>query len=131
MKLATKLKNGTRNVMNTVRGAFRGELKSVRSETGVQSMQIEGLSGETVQDAENYQQFGFTSNPPAGTKVVVLPLGGATSHGIIIATEHASFRVAGLAGGEVAIYDQSGSTIILKQGKVIEIDCDEFKRKTK
>lgn len=131
MKLATKLKNSTHSVLTTVRAAFRGKLNMTKSANGIQSMQIDGLNGETIVDAENYQQFGFTSNPPSGTKVIVLPLGGATSHSVIIATENASFRVAGLKGGETAIYDQSGSTIVLKNGKIIEIDCDEIIIKTK
>ncbi|HHF6872898.1 TPA: phage baseplate assembly protein V, partial [Haemophilus influenzae] len=32
-----------------------------------------------------------------------------------------------LQGGEVAIYDESGSSIVLKKGRLIEIDCDVLK----
>ena len=73
------------------------------------------------------QQFGLTSVPPAGTQVVVLPMGGETTHSIVIATENGSFRVKNLQSGEVAVYDESGSSIILKKGRLIEIDCDVLK----
>ncbi|MEE6042812.1 phage baseplate assembly protein V, partial [Avibacterium paragallinarum] len=63
---------------------------------------------------------------PTGTQAVIIPIGGQTSHGIVIATENGAFRVKNLQGGEVAIYDQSGSTIVLKQGRLIEVDCDNF-----
>ena len=32
-----------------------------------------------------------------------------------------------MKSGETAVYDESGSTIILKQGRLIEIDCDILK----
>ena len=75
------------------------------------------------------QQFGFTSVPPANTQAVIIPIGGQTSHGIVISTENGSFRVKNLQGGEVAVYDESGSSIVLKKGRLIEIDCDVLKIK--
>ncbi|HHF1625707.1 TPA: phage baseplate assembly protein V, partial [Haemophilus influenzae] len=35
--------------------------------------------------------------------------------------------VKNLQGGEVAVYDESGSSIVLKKGRLIEIDCDVLK----
>ena len=87
---------------------------------------MQGLADETLQDVEQLQQFGFTSHAPAGSEMIVLPLGGDTTHGIVIASEHGSFRVKNLQGGEVAVYDQSGSSIVLKQGRLIEMDCDNL-----
>ena len=87
-------------------------------------MQVQGLADETLQDLEQLQQFGFTSHAPAGTDVVVIPLGGDTSHGIVVAAEHGSYRIKNLRPGEVAVYDQSGSSIVLKNGRLIEVDCD-------
>lgn len=45
------------------------------------------------------QQFGLTSMPPAGTQVVVIPIGGATTHSVVVATENGNFRVKNLKGG--------------------------------
>lgn len=125
--LGRKLQEKINNTLYDVRLAFRGVLNLVKSADNIQKVQVSGLAEETLQDVEFMQQFGFTSVPPAGTQVVVLPVGGKTTHSIVIATENGSFRVKKLQGGEVAVYDQSGSTIILKQGRLIEVDCDVFK----
>lgn len=131
MKLANKIKSMTQNLSNSIRLPFRGVLSATKSDQKIQGMQIKGLDGETIQDAEFYQQFGFTSNPPAGTNVIILPLNGNTSHGVIIATENGSFRVQSLKPGEACVYDQSGSTITLKNNKIVDIECDELNIKCK
>lgn len=130
-QFSKQLKDIAKNVQDGSRNAFRGVLNLVKSNPKHQLTQVSGLSGEVLQDVEIMQHFGFTSVPPQGAQGVILPLGGKTTHGIVIATEHGTFRVAGLQGGEVAIYDESGSTIILKKGRVVEIDCDNFMIKCK
>lgn len=111
--------------MTGIRSAFRGMMNLVNSAEGIQKVQVSGLADETIADVEFMQQLSLTSVPPVGTQVVVIPIGG-TTHSVVVATKHGSFRVRNLKGGEVAIYDQSGSTIILKQGKLIEVSCNKF-----
>ena len=83
-----------KQAFNTVRQGFRGKVARVQAGGGVQKIQVEGLDGETVQDLEHAENFGFTSNPPAGSDCVVVPLGGKTSHGIIVTTTNgASLRL--------------------------------------
>jgi phage baseplate assembly protein V len=110
-----------RRALAQVRQAFRGVLTRCDGAPAVQLVQVDGLSGEQLQDAELMQQFGFTSNPPPGTMVVVLPVGGRTAHGIVIACEHGQYRLHGLIPGETAIYNQWGDYCILKAGHVAEI----------
>lgn len=126
-RLGQVIKQHTETALGAVRQAFRGKLNLVNSADNIQKVQVSGLADETLQDVELMQQFGLTSVPPAGTQVVVLPMGGETTHSIVIATENGSFRVKNLKSGETAVYDESGSTIILKQGRLIEIDCDILK----
>lgn len=130
-KLAKQTKEVAKGVQDGVRAAFRGVLNLVKSGSDIQQVQVSGLADETIQDLELMQHFGFTSVPPAGTQVVVIPLGGKTTHGIIVATENGSFRVKNLKNGEVAIYDSSGSTIILKNNRVIDVECDAYNVKCK
>ncbi|MDD6911321.1 phage baseplate assembly protein V [Actinobacillus minor] len=130
-KLAKQTKEVTKNVQDGVRAAFRGGLNLVKSGSDIQQVQVSGLADETIQDLELMQHFGFTSVPPAGTQAVVIPWGGKTTHGIIVATENGSFRVKNLKNGEVAIYDSSGSTIILKNNRVIDVECDAYNVKCK
>ncbi|BFU64704.1 phage baseplate assembly protein V [Rodentibacter abscessus] len=128
-RLNQAIQQKAQNVTNGIRQAFRGILNLVQSADNIQKVQISGLADETLQDVELMQHFGFTSVPPANTQAVIIPIGGQTSHGIVIATENGAFRVKNLQGGEVAVYDESGSSIVLKQGKLIEIDCDTLKIK--
>ena len=126
-RLGQAIRQHTESALGAVRQAFRGKLNLVNSADNIQKVQVSGLADEILQDVELMQQFGLTSVPPAGTQVVILPMGGETTHSIVIATENGSFRVKNLKSGETAVYDESGSTIILKQGRLIEIDCDILK----
>ncbi|CDF98869.1 Putative Phage baseplate assembly protein V [Avibacterium paragallinarum JF4211] len=125
-RFSQAIQQTAQTTLNGVRQAFRGMLNLVKSTDNIQKTQVSGLADETLQDVELMQHFGFTSVPPAGTQAVIIPIGGQTSHGIVIATENGAFRVKNLQDGEVAIYDQSGSTIMLKNGRLIEVDCDNF-----
>ena len=126
-RLSQAIQQKAQGAVDEIRQAFRGVLHLVKSADNIQKVQASGLADETLQDVEFMQQFGFTSVPPANTQAVILPIGGQTTHGIVIATENGSFRVKNLQGGEVAVYDESGSSIVLKKGRLIEIDCDVLK----
>lgn len=125
-KFLNQVGQSARNTVDSTRNAFRGVLNLVKSNLGIQQVQVSGLADETLQDVELVQHFGFTSSPPKGCEAVILPVGGRTTHSIVVATEHADFRVKALKSGEVAIYDQSGSSVVLKHGKIIEIQCDQL-----
>lgn len=113
-----------------VRQTFRGVLTLVKAAGAVQLVQLDGLAGEQLQDNELFQHYGYTSNPPAGTMAIVLPIGGKTSHGVIIATEHGSYRLKNLKSGEVAIYSDEGDSVILKRGRLIEATTQTFRLNT-
>ena len=104
-----------------IRQAFRGVISGVDSSGPVQIVQGEGLSGEALADLEYMQHYGYTSNPPDGSMKVILPIGGRTSHSIIIATEHGEYRMKSLARGEVAISTDEGDSIVLNRGRVINV----------
>lgn len=110
-----------RRALASVRSAFRGVISGVASDGPVQIVQGEGLSGEAMTDLEYMQHYGYTSNPPDGSMKVIVPIGGMTSHSIIIATEHGAYRVKSLARGEVAIYTDEGDSIVLNRGRMINI----------
>ena len=84
--MAKRVGQTAREVGDVVRAAFRDKFTLVVSSEPVQRVQLSGLADETLQDLEQLQEFGFTSAPPEGTEAVVIPLGGATSHGVIVAT---------------------------------------------
>lgn len=129
--MAQRTTQAAHKVVDGIRQAFRGKLTLTQTADPIARVQVLALADETLQDLEQFQQFGFTSHAPSGTEVIVVPLGGDTTHGIVIASENGSFRVKNLQSGEVAVYDASGSSIILRQGKLIEIDCDTLHIKAK
>lgn len=125
-RFAQAIQNSAQGAVNAVRQALRGVIQTLDSADSIQKAQVSGLADELLQEVEVVQQFGFTSHPPAGSQAVVIPIGGESSHSVVIGTENASFRIKGLGSGEVAIYDQSGSSIVLRAGRVVAIDCDTF-----
>lgn len=116
-----KVDGRIRNALSKIRLAFRGVLTMTASGGNVQLVQANGVAGEVLQDNELFQQYGFTSNPLPGTMAIVLPIGGKTAHGIVIATEHGQYRLKSLAPGEVALYTDEGDSVALKRGRIVNI----------
>lgn len=98
----------------------RGVLSLIDDGKKVQSIQARFLAGETL-TMERFQQYGFTSHPHAGQEVIAAFLGGDRSHGVVIAVGDRSFRMKGMKGGEVALYDDLGQSVHLtREGIVIK-----------
>lgn len=82
-----------------------------------------GRAGETFTDREYFQHYGYTSRPLPGAEGIIFREG---NHIIMIASDDRRYRVA-LAEGEVALYDDQGQVIKLKDGKEIHIyGCDKL-----
>lgn len=112
-----------RRALASVRQPVRAVLQSAVTSTRVQRVNAEGLAGEPLQDMELFQQFGFTSGLPAGTQLIVIPLGGRTSAAVVVATEHGAYRFKVDAQGEAALYNQWGDVIHLKQDRSIRVQA--------
>jgi phage baseplate assembly protein V len=117
--------------LQNIRQAFRVVTGSTDSTTKVQMLQLSGLAGEKLDGAEYFQHYGYTSNPPAGCMGIAVPLNGQTSHTVIVATEHGTYRLKELSPGEVALYTDEGASVVLKRGKIIEATCDVYRVKCK
>ncbi|MEW6775035.1 MAG: phage baseplate assembly protein [Bdellovibrionota bacterium] len=91
---------------------FIGVLEAVNDSTGVQEIQVKGLAGEVLSKVLRYQQFGFSSNPPAGSEVVVIRLGLDGEITIALGADHRASRVRNLASGESAQYGQAGQKVL-------------------
>lgn len=125
MNIVEIIRREISRALSSARLPFRGRLAQFKNRTsGAMLAQGEGLAGEALQDAEMFQQAGFVSGPPAGTQVIVLPLGGKTVHSVIIATEFGQYRVA-VAPGEVALYHltEPDCWVHLKNGRIIGARC--------
>lgn len=99
----------------------RGILRLVSDAHAVQQVQAEFLKGEVRDGMERFQQYGFTSVPHGGAEVIALFTGGDRSNGVVIAVGDRAFRLSGLKGGEVALYDDQGQSVHLtREGIVIK-----------
>ncbi len=96
----------------------RAVLELVDDDGGLQRVQLTALAGETLDRVERVQQYGFTGRPKPGATAIVLGLGGNSAHSIVVAVDDRRYRLAGLAEGEVALYDDQGQKIVLYRDRV-------------
>jgi len=75
-----------RRALRGQRLAYRGVLHRLNTKGGVQMTQVSGLASETNPDVEFFQNYRLTSVSPDGAMAIMLPIGGGTSHSIVIAT---------------------------------------------
>lgn len=85
----------------------------------VQMLQLKLGALELRDRTPRLADFGFTSNPPAGADAALLFVGGDRSNGVVIATGHQSYRLKGLASGDVAIYDSRGQSVWLTASGIV------------
>jgi phage baseplate assembly protein V len=97
----------------------RGSITLVDDTKPVQMLQLRINGLELISDIPRFIEYGFTSNPPAGTQAVVAMKNGDRNDGIVIATSNAKYRMKGLATGEVAIYDDSGQSVYLSAAGIV------------
>ena len=91
MTTAQMIKDAIARALAAVRLPFRAVLGGLNGKPGVQLAQGDALNGEKLEASEVFQQFGFTSGVPAGSELIVLPLGGKTAHSVIVATENGAY----------------------------------------
>lgn len=115
------------NALAGVRQALRGRLQRANAGKQVILVQADGLAGERFNDAELFQQPGLRSVPLAGMQAIVIPLGGRSANGVVVAMSNGRAFVAGLQPGEVAIFnevDGEACSVVLRNGRIIDIKCD-------
>jgi phage baseplate assembly protein V len=113
------LNNAVRNMI------ARGVLEKSTDQKGVQVMGLSLLSGERKDNVERFQNYGFSSVPTGEAEAIVIFPGGDRSAGVIVAMDERANRMTGLLGGEVAVYSNSGNSIILHLDGSIEITSPE------
>lgn len=97
----------------------RAVIKLVEDAYGVQQVQLVGLEGEVLDKVERFQEYGFTSVPKADAEAVLLAVGGDRAHGLVVGVEDRRYRLRGLAGGEVAIYDDQDQVVHIKRNGIV------------
>jgi len=100
---------------------IRGLIKAVRpakKTSNPMRFDASGREGESFEDREMFQHYGFASRPPEGTQCLLARTG---QNIYMIASDGSEYK-ADLKDGEVAISDKYDNVVHLKQGGVIHIE---------
>lgn len=117
-ELRAVLRDVRRRVMGVVGRAI---VLAVDDAKKMQELQLLVDVGVKRSEVEHFQNYGFTSKPKAGAEAVVVNVGGNADHPIAIAVDDRRYRVKELEDGEVCVYDQSGTRILLKANGNVSI----------
>lgn len=109
-------------VMNLV---TRGIITRVNDTPDMQTAQVSLFADEAKDEVERFQPFGLTSVPLPGAECVVLFLGGARDHGVIVAVDDREYRPTNAAPGEVVVYGVKNNVFRLKPNGDILIETTE------
>ncbi|EPP1687172.1 phage baseplate assembly protein V [Klebsiella michiganensis] len=99
----------------------RALVRIVTDSLGRQNLQVQSLADETNDDVERFQNYGFTSVPPAGSEAIVVAVGGRRGGLVAIAVEDKGSRPRNGEEGDVILYHQEGHVIVLKKNGLAEI----------
>ncbi|MEX3690827.1 phage baseplate assembly protein V [Paraburkholderia sp. BR14263] len=102
-----------------VRSLGRGRLTRVDDSGPTQLVQMQLSANETRDHTPRLAQYGFQSNPPAGSDAIAVFFGGDRTNGAVIACGNQEYRVKGLATGEVCISDNRGQKVYLTQAGIV------------
>lgn len=91
----------------------RGTVTLTNAASKMQSLQLRLLAGETKDNVEHFEPYGFTSRPNPGAECIALFLDGDRSHGVVVCVADRRVRVQDLATGEVVLHDDQGQTVHL------------------
>jgi len=97
----------------------RAVISGVSDSGAIQTMQGQLLAGETQDKMERIQQYGFTACPHGGAEGVVVFPGGSRDHGLVIAVDDRRYRLKGLQGGEVALYDDLERKVLMGRDGIV------------
>lgn len=101
---------------------MRGTLRSLVASGKALSAQVRARAGEDISDVEVVQHFGFTSSPPAGLDVIVVPLARSSASAVVVGEIDRSWRPTDLEAGETCIYAAVQGTVVrVKPSGTIEI----------
>jgi phage baseplate assembly protein V len=102
----------------------RGRVTLVNDAGPVQTMQLKLSDMETSDNRLRLAEFGFTSNPPAGSDAAVLHIAGDRGSGVVVATNHQPSRPTGLQPGEAMLYSEDGKQVYMTAGGGIVVNAN-------
>jgi hypothetical protein len=84
-------------------------------------MQVGTTQGDQDDGIEYFESYGLRASPPSGSEGLVLRVGGSRAESIAICFGNRKLTIEGVGPGEVALYDNNGASVVLRQTGNIEI----------
>lgn len=117
---------------------LKGDVKTTDDSKDFQELELSLMDNDPLKEVINIKQFGFASNPPKDTSVLVLCNGGDKGSAVVIGSELPSKRLRNLDEGDSAIYSDPETFVmtVSKDGKIhlkakkIEMDTPTIKFKS-
>lgn len=100
----------------------RAVLATVRDSSGIQEVKVQLFAGET-REMERFQNYGFSSVPLPNAEGACVFISGNREHGICLAIDDRRYRLKNLPNGAVALYDASGTKIVLTNDGSVEVNA--------
>lgn len=114
------MSNPFSTILRRIRLLFRlAVLVRSNSDTDVQIIQAKAGADETLTDIEHREPYGYTSRPHKGAEVVLVCLGGNTSHSVALMVGDRRYRLKGMEEGEVALHDDQGNVVHLQRDQIL------------
>lgn len=96
-----------------------GRVSMVDDSDVVQTIQGAFSIEEVIDRLQRAAEFGFTSNPPVGSDMLVVFVGGERSRGVVVGTNHQPSRPTGLQPGEAMLYSLLGQKVYLSEDGIV------------
>ncbi len=106
----------------------RAILSAVDNSKSTQFVKVTALHGETLDEIERFQEYGFETYPLEGAEGFMVFMNGNRDRGIALCFMDRQYRPDDLSEGEIVHYTDEdkkvgGHRIWFKRGQIIEINC--------
>ena len=79
----------------------------------IRSVQLDLGNNQVRDNTPIIQHYGFASNLPVGTNVVLGCVSGDRSNAAVLASSNNAYKIENMGNGSVALYDMFGNTVVL------------------
>lgn len=110
------------NVLAEIRGVVtRGTIAKAASDGPCQAAQVRIDADDVADDVEVFEPYGLTARALPGAETIQVAVGGDQAHLVTLCVADRRYRLTGLSGGEVALYNDSGASVVIKADGSIEL----------
>ncbi len=104
----------------------RGSVTGADASQQTQALSVAMMLDEDEDGVENFAEpYGLANSLPAGTECIIVSVGGAADHQVVVGTADKANRPDDLEDGEVAVYSKHGQKIVLKtDGSIVAVPKD-------